>query len=98
VGNDLSVISSDFKRLNAMQDASTRWPELDFLDELKKGNLLPIINSFGYLLRQFFPNLMNELKTEHSLARSPGVTPGNTDLESVLILPIGPPEVSYGKR
>jgi len=50
MGDDLAVVSLDFKRTDTMEQSPTRRPELDLLDESEEGYLLSIIDFFGGLL------------------------------------------------
>lgn len=50
MGNDLAIVSPDFKRTNTMKEPSTGRPQLDLLDESKKGDLLSIIDFLGGFL------------------------------------------------
>ena len=50
MGNDLTIVSLAFKRTDTMEQSPTGRPELDFLNESKKGYLLAIIDFFGSLL------------------------------------------------
>jgi hypothetical protein len=50
MGNNLAVVSLVFKRTDTMEQSPTGRPELDFLNESKKGYLLAIIYFLGSLL------------------------------------------------
>ncbi len=92
MGNNLAVVSPVFKRTDTVEQSPTGRPELDFLNESKKGYLLAIVYFLGSLLCHscYYRSCLKRHWSE--LARSPGVTPGYADLESALILPIYPPE------
>jgi len=50
MGNDLSIVSLAFKGSYTVEKATTRWPQLDFLNESKEGYLFSIIDCFRGLL------------------------------------------------
>ncbi len=69
MGNDLTVVALALKRTDTMEQSPTGRPELDFLNESKKGYLLAIIDCFGsFLCHSCYPDA--DCKGERTEPRS----------------------------